>query len=64
MVLADPSVLAGRRFAMKQKSRVLKPRKPTLKHMVADLVRLLEAMAVLERLREEVQLAEKNPRHH
>ncbi|MDA9450767.1 hypothetical protein XI04_32795 [Bradyrhizobium sp. CCBAU 11430] len=64
MVLADPSVLAGRRFAMKQKSRVLKPRKPTLAHMVSDLVKLLRAMEDLERLREKVQLAEENPRHH
>ncbi|SCB42792.1 hypothetical protein GA0061098_1009180 [Bradyrhizobium shewense] len=46
---------------MKQKSRVLKKRKPTLTHMVADLMRLLKAMADLERLREKVRLAENRP---
>lgn len=62
MVLANPSlspsVLAGSRFAMKQKSRVPKPRKPTLAHMVSDLVRLRKAMEDLEGLREKVRLAE------
>ncbi|MFK4486706.1 hypothetical protein ACVWYQ_000958 [Bradyrhizobium sp. USDA 3397] len=47
---------------MKQKSRVPKPRKPTLAHMVSDLVRLLKAMENLERLREKVRLAESNQR--
>ena len=45
---------------MKQKSRVPKPRKPTLAHMVSDLVRLHKAMENLERLREKVRLVEKN----
>lgn len=49
---------------MKQKARVLKPRKPTLAHMVSDLVRLLKAMEDLERLREKVRLAENNRRSH
>lgn len=49
---------------MKQRSQVPKPRKPTLAHMVSDLVRLLEAMKDLERLREKVQLAEDNQRPH
>ncbi|MEY9590844.1 hypothetical protein ABIA06_003135 [Bradyrhizobium yuanmingense] len=48
---------------MKQKSRVLKPRKPTLAHMVSDLVRLLRAMEDLERLREKIRLAEKKRPH-
>ncbi|MGY3035900.1 hypothetical protein ACVIIV_005070 [Bradyrhizobium sp. USDA 4354] len=43
---------------MKQKSRVPKPRKPTLAHMVSDLVRLLEAMKNLEELREKLRAAE------
>jgi len=43
---------------MKQKSRVPKPRKPILAHMVSDLVRLLKAMKDLEGLREKVRLAE------
>lgn len=66
MVLAgqatSPSVLAGSRFAMRQKSRVRKPRKPTLAHMVSDLMRLLKAMEGLERLREKVRLAENDQR--
>jgi hypothetical protein len=60
----SPSVLEGSRFAMKQKSRVPKPRKPTLAHMVSDLVRLLKAMEDLERLREKVRLAENIQRPH
>ncbi|WP_212407369.1 hypothetical protein [Bradyrhizobium liaoningense] len=56
-----PSVLAGSHFAMKQKSRVPKPRRPTLAHMVSDLVKLLEAMKDLEDLREKVRLAEAKP---
>jgi hypothetical protein len=43
---------------MKQRSRIPKPRKPTLAHMVSDLVRLLEAMKYLEDLRKRVRLAE------
>lgn len=66
MVLAgqatSPSVLAGSRFAMRQKSRVRKLRKPTLAHMVSELMRLLKAMEDLERLREKVWLAENNQR--
>lgn len=43
---------------MKQKSRVPKPHKPTLVHMVSDLVKLLKALKDLEGLREKVRLAE------
>ncbi len=43
---------------MKQKSRVPKPRKPTLAHMFSDLVRLRKAMEHLEGLRKKVRLAE------
>lgn len=49
---------------MKQKSRVPKPRKPTLAHMVSDLVRLLKAMEDLERLREKVRLTQNDQRSH
>ncbi|UPJ60717.1 hypothetical protein [Bradyrhizobium sp. 192] len=49
---------------MKQKSRVSKPRKPTLAHMVSDLVRLLKAMEDLEELRAKVRLAENNQKTH
>lgn len=49
---------------MKQKSRIPKPRKPTLAHMVSDLVRLLKAMKDLERLREKIRIAENNQRPH
>ncbi|MGY3149319.1 hypothetical protein ACVWYQ_006318 [Bradyrhizobium sp. USDA 3397] len=49
---------------MKQKSRVLKPRKPTVAHMVSDLVRLLKAMEDVEQLREKVRLAENSQKPH
>lgn len=49
---------------MKQKSRVLKPRKPLWHTWVSDLVRLLKAMEEIEKLREKVRMAENNQRPH
>lgn len=43
---------------MTQKSRAPKLHKPTLAHMVADLMKLLKAMKDLEGLRKKVRLAE------
>jgi hypothetical protein len=61
-VLANPGlsspVLAGSRFVMKQKSRTATPQKPTLAHIISDLVRLLKAIEDLESLREKVRRAE------
>lgn len=43
---------------MKQKVRILECQKPTLAHVAANLVRLVNAIQDLEDLRERVRLAE------